>query len=404
MESLQDAVLMDNTTIFGAKYAYDFWPPRKEDWFDGPNSVNIRSLMDLLEALVLYDTLVVDSSSASPKTERVIWDDLQSLREFPNNKVKRIFIQEPLVRGGEFVELAVGAALEKLRVYLRDGVFLKGLANFQQSNSSVVVPSFFTSPTQFADLLAESFQYAFSEELVQQLAEIKNDLRRANQTVSNYAMFAFRGFYYQQIAHLYSISYTPHTWRSDLVEFDINNRGINFAEHISGKMQGIRKDLAKKLNLEFGVTGFSSDFPVFASYIAHQCNSRSQLLRTALEIRKSSSAKNFRNWIHETQKHINNQADLPKIFRAQEELESIVVDIRKEFGLSDKAKTEQIKIKLGVPVISAEIEAPVTFPASMPSWLGEIFHRRTHLVFLRSVMESSANLSPFAIRFQQLKP
>ena len=58
-------VLMDNTTVFGAKHALDAWPPTPADWTSGPLSVDLRSLMDLLEAFVLHDKIVVDNGSRS---------------------------------------------------------------------------------------------------------------------------------------------------------------------------------------------------------------------------------------------------------------------------------------------------------------------------------------------------
>jgi hypothetical protein len=62
-------VLLDNTTIYGAKYAYELYPPKETDWFEGSNAVNLRSLMDVLESIVLYDSLIVDGSSRLVKNK-----------------------------------------------------------------------------------------------------------------------------------------------------------------------------------------------------------------------------------------------------------------------------------------------------------------------------------------------
>ncbi|MEV6489768.1 hypothetical protein AB0M20_14240, partial [Actinoplanes sp. NPDC051633] len=61
-ESLQGAVLLDNTTVFGARRALD-WEPSLPRTL--PPGVDLRSLMDVIEAIVLVNDLMVDASSRS---------------------------------------------------------------------------------------------------------------------------------------------------------------------------------------------------------------------------------------------------------------------------------------------------------------------------------------------------
>jgi hypothetical protein len=56
----QGAVLLDNTTIFGARRALE-WDPLLLRTL--PPGVDLRSLMDILEAIVLMNDMIVDSSS-----------------------------------------------------------------------------------------------------------------------------------------------------------------------------------------------------------------------------------------------------------------------------------------------------------------------------------------------------
>jgi hypothetical protein len=74
------AVLMDNTTIYGAKYAYEAWPVSSEDWFTGPLAIQVRSLMDVLEAIILHGLIVVDSSSRA-EPEESAWPTLDGLQD-----------------------------------------------------------------------------------------------------------------------------------------------------------------------------------------------------------------------------------------------------------------------------------------------------------------------------------
>jgi hypothetical protein len=221
-------------------------------------------------------------------------------------------------------------------------------------------------------------------------------------------MFIFRGFYYQQLAHLHCTSYVPHTWRSDILEIDLDKSRIDFGKYIRNEAKAIRQELTKRLNDEFKTTAFTDDYPVFASYIAAQCKSRSQLLSTAIEISNSSSAKAFRQWISNLQTNVQNQSELPNIYRAQAELKTIIADLRKEIGLSIDSKTEPVKLSLGIPSVGAlplgvGLEG-IPINLSIPSWLQAIFHRRTHLVFLRKIMEKSVSFAPFVTAYQQLQP
>jgi hypothetical protein len=215
-------------------------------------------------------------------------------------------------------------------------------------------------------------------------------------------MFAFRGFYYQELANLFSISYSPHTWRSNLIDIDTEKTKINFAKYVTEITSQVRQELSTKLNSEFNTTVFSGDFPIISTYIAHQCRSRNQLLKVALEIRETRSVRAFREWIKNIQSNVQNQNDLPKIAQAKIELETTLKDIRKELGLEVENNKEIVKIKMQVPIASVEIPLPVS--TEIPYWLSRIFHRRSHLTFLREITRKSVSMSPFANRYNQLVP
>ena len=76
------SVLMDNTTIHGAIAAYNEWPPLPTSWRSNPYAVNLRSLMDIIEAVVLFDTINLDGACKSLAEPAADEDKYDSEREW----------------------------------------------------------------------------------------------------------------------------------------------------------------------------------------------------------------------------------------------------------------------------------------------------------------------------------
>jgi hypothetical protein len=72
-QPFQGMVLMDNTTLFGARRAFE-WRPVAAGQL--PSGVDLRSLMDVLEAVVLFDDFAVDCSS---REGQAAWSELSRL-------------------------------------------------------------------------------------------------------------------------------------------------------------------------------------------------------------------------------------------------------------------------------------------------------------------------------------
>lgn len=406
----QSIVLLDNTTIYGAKYAYDSYPPKETDWLEGLNAVNLRSLMDILESIVLYDRLTVDGTSRIKQYNQDyskivfegIWDKLFEIHNEHGEYIlnNRIFAD---TRKGTPLVPVLKTTFAKLRRHINEGTFKVSINKFQQENIDFILPEFYRSPKEFSELFTRSFpNSALTKEVLDELKNIEGVLSENNEIESNYAMFAFRGFYYQELAHLYSFSYSPHTWRSNIIDIDTDKTKINFAKYVTEISGLVRRELAMRLDGEFNTTIFSGSFPVISTYIAHQCHSRSDLFKTALEIRETRSVSAFRQWIRDIQINIQNQSDLPKIAKARAELETTLKDIRKELALENDHKSETLKIKMEIPVASVEI--PFSIPVGIPDWIERIAHRRSHLIFLREITKKSVSMSPFAHKYSQLKP
>lgn len=390
----KEPILIDNTTLQGAKFALEMIPKNPSDWILETHAVNIRSLMDVLESIVLYGVLLHDSSSGGKYGILFKNDDIAT----------KYLISEPFHQWdkGKFTSDVVSTSLAKLSIYLRQRAFYEDLHKFHRGLKHFGVPVFYRSPEEFETQLRKSFPSELSPNADIMLKIVSGNLRSADKVIANFAMFAFRGFYYQELAHMNSISYIPHTWRSSIIDRDTEQVSIDFTKDAVNEVSLIRRDLANALNAEFGAAAFGLDFPILASYIVNNCTHRNQLIPTALSIHNGSSARKFRKWALKIQANITDQKNLHAIYEAKSELNSLVNELRNEFGVSKKDEKQVVKIKFAIPIGSAALEIPTAFKVTKPIWLKTLINRRTHLVFLRKIAKASVDLIPFWQAYRQL--
>jgi hypothetical protein len=303
------AVLLDNTTIHGAVAAINDWPPAPAAWTSHPYAANLRSLMDTIESIVLFETISLDSAcrTLAPPAwdERRVpyafeWEPFQTLRDRSTGKY--IFGLETFSNQTQVIAGAILAtAAEKLKSSIAAGVIEREAEVFSSGKIGLAVPEFYTNPRQFTQMLrmsvsAESFKAAKSE-----VRELECLLRGQSASVASFAMFAFRGFYYDELAHLLSISYLPHSFRAGVLAHDVSAARVSFAKLAVGTIGGLRKayirQLGQQLNSELAGPVLVADFPLIASYAADQATSRSDLIRVGLEVRDSPAARRFRQWV-----------------------------------------------------------------------------------------------------------
>lgn len=411
----ETVVMIDNTTLYGAKYAFEANLPHPRFWLQGMPALHLRSLMDLIEAIVLYDRIVADSSSREiifteeNTGKTVVWPKLF-------NDAAGIFFESAFVEAEsrETILFAVNSALTRLQTYLTNGDFENTFRQFGHLGG-IAIPDLYKSPAHFFELLEASFsgtipsrdsaEYDPNGSLLDMhtlelIDAVESILDEVNPSLSSYAMFSFRGFYYQELSNLLGVSYSPHTWRSHLVNHDAHAQPPNFLRYVADEANGIRGELAVKLNSDMRIDAFMEEFPVIATYVAHQCLFRESLLKTAVDVRNSKSVRTFREWTRGVQSSINSQEDLPRIAQATSDLQLILLDIRRELGLLEADTSETFKITIGIP--GAAIEIPAKVRVNMPVWLRRILHRRPHLIFLRNMTHRSVSHSPFALQYQQL--
>lgn len=400
-DPFQGVVLLDNTTIFGARHAMEWDPvlPRQL-----PSGVDLRSLMDVLEAIVLCNDFAIDSSSR----EYYAWPALNEISSRSGSFFRDTYVLESLSDAVLWTLLAASA--EKTTRLLDSGALVRQLGFLPSIREVEVLPPFYRNEEQFMDLTLGISRREFDptmwerDELgvrsaFEHVQKLTTRIRPLPEHVRNFAYFVYRGFYYQDAAHLLSASYMPHSWRSGVLGAQLEQPVVHFSDLVQDQVAGLRRELGRQINGEFGAATLSAEFPPIASYVISQSDTRGALLSTAVEVRRNAKATAFRNWVYDVERKLRNQEDLVGVRQAQQELRTVVHDLAKELGLAGKDKQE-IKLKLGLPLASVE----TTGNLSTPQWVRRVLRRRTHLVFLRELARESTRVAPFAVAFQQLSP
>lgn len=412
------SVLMDNTTIHGAIAAYNEWPPLPTSWRSNPYAVNLRSLMDIIEAVVLFDTINLDGackSLAEPAadedkydSERE-WQPFQDLRDPGSGefifKLDQFSSQVRVIGAG-----ILATAAERLQKHITDGRIQRQADLFQTNQLELAVPRFYTRPTQFTALIRKSFAPQAISSIENELETLEAMISNQPPDVANFAMFAFRGFYYDELAHLLSMSYIPHSFRSGILAQDDQVERATFAQLALGTVESLRQDyieelgpqISAQLNSELDGPSLRVNLPLIASYIAGQTNRRSELTTIALEVRNSPSARRFRQWVSKVQSAIDERARLQIIRDARQELDDLSSDLRKELRLA-RAPGTQVTMKLAVPTGVFGMDIPVTVRTGLPEWLERMLHRRPHLRFLRDLALSGIEFAPFELTYRALQ-
>jgi hypothetical protein len=199
---LSNSVLLDNTTIYGAAYAYLSWPPMRNHWNNAPYAINLRCLMDLLEAIILYDKLAIDISSRSYDIDstdddcgRIYFTKLHGVGTWWED------FYEPLTKGQvpqevgivedipDVVPSIVSMSLDLMEHYYRQELFQDDLALFRENSSEETVPVFYRGLDEFESLLIASFHNKLPLETLNKLKSIRQILRNAPASVANYEIF-----------------------------------------------------------------------------------------------------------------------------------------------------------------------------------------------------------------------
>ncbi|MCZ7421897.1 hypothetical protein O7605_20570 [Verrucosispora sp. WMMA2121] len=357
--------------------------------------------MDVLEAIVLVNDMVVDSSSRRNDA----WPELDDLSAISSSFYRDTDIAEGY--GDSALEMELyRLSIEKTRNLVSSGDLQRQLGFLPSMREIEVLPVIYRDRADFVEKILDSIRSSpknagISTELHRQLNGFTQSLNVLPDALQNFALFAFRGFYYQELAHLTSASYMPHSWRSGIIRSQLNRSVSRFADVAIGAGEKVRSKLQAAINDEFGAQVISANFPLIASFVIGQASRRSDLLRTAVEIRDSAKATAFRAWVYEMERRIRNEQDLDKVKQAQDELTTLVRELEVDLGLQRKP-TQEMTLTLALPLpLTPSIER--TLHVSSPAWVRRVLRRRTHLVFLRELAQESISLPPFVRSYQMLK-
>lgn len=120
-------------------------------------------------------------------------------------------------------------------------------------------------------------------------------------------------------------------------------------------------------------------FPGFGSTILLDCDSRDQILPTAMEYRQTKPCIAFREWAKEMNSYLRD-GNITQIALGVNELEGVIHDIRAELKLFSKQE-KRVHLEIG-------LSPSVTFDTKLfDQIIAPIKYRKFHLVFIRSHLD-----------------
>jgi hypothetical protein len=420
----QSAALLDNTTVTGA--AITLQRPTEASIADE------QSLADIVEAVVLHESLVADSWFGLEGYP----DPLLNLREKvgTSGDGSPIFTAYPSVAAVmlgaedveepgtappmEFMTGLVGEALDRLERGLRsDELARQQDLLTEQLRAGQMISPLYGEPRDLRQEIIELYgDYRVHLMLDNDEAELRSirlledkvaeRLNGASKDRKLYAMFLLRAFYYEELAATFSLSYVPHTFRAQALLAIPRPRGgplpgafIEYATELAGAS---RAELGQRLGFDVSI-----DFPPIAARIARDVESRGELLPAALELRASESARAFRSWVADQERLLQAEGNLLSTERAKDELAEIVRELGVQLLGNKREGGHPITLKLtaGMSPVGPSGEASSEVMLRAPSWLRRVLRRRRpYLTFFSELTRDliTGSVMPFSKRLRQL--
>lgn len=191
--------------------------------------------------------------------------------------------------------------------------------------------------------------------------------------------FLIRGILYNELSKSEGYIYHPHPARSMLALSDgLFYNGVidNPAKIPINFISDIRNEVAKNQNSELKNNLFELDIPPVFAKVLKEAKSPKDILNNAIELRNSKSAKAYRKWIEEM--YGNNEG--LKAIEVQRQLRQLKDKMSLEFGLSDQS----YELNLWIFV----------FYLKFPHWSQKVFQYniKSHIQFVRNLYHSSLNV------------
>lgn len=459
-EKSYGSVFIDNLTVACALHAIkrsEPWLGSGDNWWSSDKSktlqgrkwnyakndafrfaVDLYSLAQLVEAIVLFDKIFVDYSFIRKwkyvdvnrkKREVDLLDVVSSLHslvvpvELTSNERTILLLQSndclrKFAEDGNlqlYMELLSLSSIESSFLHLTNGYFGTGYAdNFYSQNLLRDLET---------QVMAWELRHLLNKEKKGNIhiSRIKKGFRKAlydidpiiklpSQNLLDKTLYpsldryekeaatlgvaqnALAAYFYENMASSCGVSYLPHIIRSNFVLHSqvASLRGNNStSESILHCLEEFRHLEIRSINSFYEGTMIDMDIPFILAMILKNVSKPTDILTAALELRNSEPAKRFRLWAVETDRRIaSGEISLNTLSK---EIEHIKNSLAKWTRVKGNSKPEtvpwSVAISLGPASISLTI--PIHFPKiSLP--------RRRHFIFIQRLAQVSNQTPRFA--------
>ena len=203
-----------------------------------------------------------------------------------------------------------------------------------------------------------------------------------------------RAAHYFNLARSLGLQYWPSPKREVYVKelFSESKQSISLV--LREKFEPDARQLLEELIKPIGRLG-DITMPGIGSIILKDCDSRKNILETAIEFRDSKATKGFRKWSLEMDGAFE-RGDLVFISKGLGDIRDVFSDMRKEFKLERSQNKDHLNVRIGIlPSIS--------FGESLLTFVERLINKRSyHMVFLRNHLRSVASASDIKLHLKRL--
>ena len=139
--------------------------------------------------------------------------------------------------------------------------------------------------------------------------------------------------------------------------------GLILRNMIEADVRQLLEELIKPIGRLGDIT-----MPGIGSRILKDCDSRENILRTAIEFRNNKATIGFRKWSTEMDVAFE-RGDLAFISKGLADIGDVFSDIRREFRLENDHNKDSINVRIG-------ISPSVSLNESLPSFVGRLINKR----------------------------
>lgn len=417
---------------------------RRDKWdYDLNNAfrfaVDIHSLAQMIEAIVLFDKVFVDSSYVNSwSVKEGQFENQQEHFPLPitalNNQVmpvrlhpiERLTLLHNAVDGIKedvrsgilpyFLALLSQTSTESVFLHMSHGYFRTGYSDQAlfpdmlkfTSAAFADLPRFSTGIDVISNLklpgLIDSLRRKFDSLINSQdndfaLRETEfyrgdsHDKLTASEDILRSAVAAY---FYEDIAASCGLGYLPHLMRSYFLVFNqiTKQRGVgSTASSIVNCLQEFRKAEVRTIDSFYQGTIIDVSLPFVLSLVLEKASKPSDILPIALELRESKQARDFRSWVAEIDYRIaTGKIDLTALSK---EIEKIQRVIRSWINIQDT--TEQEVTSWSISISRGTFKLPLPF--RVPSrWQ---LPQSNHLLFLQRLAQVSNRTPRFDTHLQK---